>query len=195
MPNVGRSNVMRKQLLKLFITVPLLLAFVPHRWAAGQDMRNRTPRFEDYSPGRQSKNLGEIIGINRPDSSESTAQFRKRIREAARKGPNFAGHYSVVGWSCGMICINLALVNVKSGRTHNTPFMGIGDGPCPTGFYEQGRRLVHFKMNSRLLILRGTAEDYGPAGMFHDAPCSTRYYVWKTKRLVLVKEVFARKNV
>ena len=182
---------MRKQLLKLFITVPLLLAFVPLRLAEGQDMRNRTPRFEYYSLGRQQKNLGEIIGISRPDSNESTAQFRKRIREAAGKGPNFAGHYSVVGWSCGMICINLTVVNVKTGRIHDTPFMGIGDGPCPTGFYEKERRLVHFKMNSRLLILRGAAEDFGPAGMFHDAPCSTRYYVWKANRLVLVKEVFA----
>ena len=175
----------------LVITTSALLLFAASQaLVLGQAKESQLPRFEDYLVNRSNKALGEIIWIGRPDADESDAQFRKRIRDAARKGPNFAGHHSIVGSSCGMICINLVVVNVKTGKIYDTPFMGIGDGPCPVGFFENKRELLHFKANSRLLILRGSAEDHGPGNTVNDARCSTRYYVWKSNNLVLVKEIF-----
>jgi hypothetical protein len=87
-----------------------------------------------------------------------------------------------------MICINIAIVDLKSGRIHKPPFMGIGDGPCPAGFYDTERRLLDFRVDSGLLILRGTPEDFGPADTVVDSPCSTRFYVLKRNRFVLLRE-------
>lgn len=180
-----------------FILAILALSFLPavnyppeqHR---GRQLdRNRLPQFEDYRIGKLQTKHGELIRIDKPRFDESTTQFAKRIRRAGKKGPNFAGHYAVVGWSCGMICINIAIVNIKTSKIHNTPFMGIGDGPCPAGFYDEERRLVDFRLDSRLLILRGTPEDFGPAGAVVDSPCSTRFYSWKGERLILVREMRA----
>ncbi|MFL6207936.1 MAG: hypothetical protein ACJ74W_03760 [Pyrinomonadaceae bacterium] len=121
-------------------------------------------------------------------------EFDKMIREAAKVGANFPGHYAVIGWSCGMICINLTVVDVRTSKIYNTPFLGIADGPgCPDRFYDDERRLVYIRPDSRLLILRGAPEDYDAGGGgFHDSPCSTRYYVWRKHRLVLLREVFPR---
>jgi hypothetical protein len=146
-------------------------------------------RFEDYTVASISKEYGEVIGISRTTDSESMAQFQRRIRQAAKKGANFAGRYAIVGWSCGMICVNLAIVDNRTGKIHGTPFIGIGDGPCPDSYNAEKPKLIEFRTDSRLLILRGAAEDPGKDGTFHDAPCSTRYYVWKKNRLVLIKEV------
>jgi hypothetical protein len=177
--------------MKLFLTVFALLwnlcINLPSSGLSNQS--ERLPRFEDFPVGSDTKEYGEVIGISRQSYPESGLRFDRRIREAAKNGANFAGHYAVVGWSCGMICVNIAIVDTRTGKIHGTPFLGIGDGPCPGSYSLEKPKLVEFKANSRLLILRGAAEDLDQDGTFHDAPCSTRYYVWKKNHFALVKEV------
>src|SRR6476620_2304120 len=36
--------------------------------------------------------------------------FRTAIREAAAKGPNFAGHYTIAEWGCGSGCMSSVVV-------------------------------------------------------------------------------------
>jgi hypothetical protein len=41
--------------------------------------------------------------------------FRTRLREGARKGPNFAGAFTVVVWGCGSSCQIVAVVDAMTG--------------------------------------------------------------------------------
>jgi len=140
--------------------------------------RKRLPRFGDYRVAGARNEIGKIIGIDRGDYKETTAQFRKRVRAAANSRPNFAGHLAIVGVSCGMICLNLFLVDVATKRIYDFPFLGIADGPCPKDFYHGSPILADFRTNSRLIVFRGSTEEAGPEGV-QDQPCSYRYYVWR----------------
>lgn len=152
--------------------------------------RSRTPRFEDYRVGGVGRGLGKGYGIARGLEKESDASFNRRIRDAARDGANFAGRYAIVGWSCGGICISLRVVDVPTGRIYRMPF-SVGDGPCPVGFYGGERKLIEFRGDSRLLIVRGTVEGVRSGNSREDFPCGTRYYVWRRNRLVLLREILA----
>jgi hypothetical protein len=164
--------------------------------ALGQHRRHVTrslPTFDQYAVNAAHATTGKMIVITKMQfGSESDSQFQNRIRAAAKAGPNFAGHYAIVGWSCGMICYQLAVVDVNSGkRLRGLPFEGIADEPCPRNYTDDG--LVSFRLNSRLLILRGSTEEWGPDGV-QDQPCSTRYYVWQHNRLVLLRKIIAPEN-
>ena len=96
--------------------------------------RKQVPQFNDYPVLDAPNQTGKIIGIDRGDFKETPAQFRSRLRAAAKSGPNFAGHLAIVGVSCGMICLNLFIVDLRTNRIHDLPFVGIADGPCPDNF-------------------------------------------------------------
>jgi hypothetical protein len=147
------------------------------------------PKFDDYSVGGSPATFGKIIVIYKMQFGDETAsQFQNRIRAAAKVGANFAGHYAIVGWSCGMICYQLSIVDVSTGRRYGPPFEGIADEPCPRNYTDAG--MFSFRLNSRLLILRGSTEEWGSDGV-QDQPCSTRYYVWRRNRLVLLRKIVA----
>ena len=46
-------------------------------------------------------------------------QFRTRLTEGAKHGPNFAGIYTVVEWGCGTNCQQVAVVNARTGRVND----------------------------------------------------------------------------
>lgn len=66
-------------------------------------------------------------------------EFRTRLREAAKKGPNFAGHYTIVRIGCGTNCQNIWIIDSRSGK--------ILEGPYNTSWGAE------YNLNSRLLIL------------------------------------------
>ncbi|MBI4598787.1 hypothetical protein HY734_01165 [Candidatus Uhrbacteria bacterium] len=50
------------------------------------------------------------------DTYPEARQFRTMIARDAKKGPNFAGHYTVAEWGCGTGCQNHAIVDARDGR-------------------------------------------------------------------------------
>ena len=45
-------------------------------------------------------------------------RFRTMIREAAAKGPNFAGHFTVAEWGCGAGCVSVAIIDAATGSIY-----------------------------------------------------------------------------
>ena len=43
-------------------------------------------------------------------------RFRTVLQEGARRGPNFAGQFTIIGWGCGSSCQMNAVVDARSGR-------------------------------------------------------------------------------
>lgn len=98
--------------------------------------------------------------------------FRTMVREAAAKGPNFAGHYTIAEWGCGSGCMSIAVVDAVSGKVFPAPFkilsmpMAEGEG----GHEYQG---AVYQLKSRLLIADGCPEE---------AKCGAYYYEWRDNK-------------
>lgn len=81
-------------------------------------------------------------------------QYATVLRDAARRTPNFAGHYVLASWGCGASCIMSAAIDAKTGTVTWLPFTvccweaNIGEP-------------LEFRPNSRLLIVHGSRDEQG----------------------------------
>ena len=152
---------MRRAALLPLLPLALLGActpLIPDRPTARQPPPERrvmlaVPRFEQFKPY-------ELVaaGAVAPDlaSDPRANEYRTRLREAAAKGPTFAGHLAVASWGCGEGCRQWAFVDARDGRV----IWGPRTGPK-----------ARFRLDSRLFVA-------DPAGR---APA--RYYVWTGREL------------
>ena len=72
---------------------------------------NAVPTFADYRVGIVSAR--ESTGTPKLTTPEQR-RFRTAIRQAAAKGPNFAGHFTIAAWGCGTGCIQFVVVDNQS---------------------------------------------------------------------------------
>src|SRR5437667_5642687 len=80
-------------------------------------------------------------------SSPEWRQYRTMLRSGAKKGPNFAGHFTVVQWGCGTTCLTGAIVDATTGKVCHLPPLLKG---TTVGFEAM---LLHFRLESRLMIV------------------------------------------
>jgi hypothetical protein len=58
----------------------------------------------------------------KPDVSKQPArQYRTVLRQAAKEGVNFNGHYRVTWWGCGTNCIQWAVIDLTNGHVWMAP--------------------------------------------------------------------------
>jgi hypothetical protein len=70
------------------------------------------PAFDDYPV--EGIYSGVPAAVDFTSNPEASA-FRTRITQGAAVGPNFAGHFTVIGWGCGTECQNHAIVDAVTG--------------------------------------------------------------------------------
>jgi hypothetical protein len=128
------------------------------------------PTFNDFSVKTiYAKNPLPVNLLSHPRA----LHFQDRLVEEAKKGPNFAGHYTIVRWECGEECQQFAIVDARTGSVIFAPFI------THLGF--------QFQPNSRLLIVNPpeaverAAHEGKPKSHY-----KTVYYVWHDNRLVEV---------
>jgi hypothetical protein len=104
--------------------------------------------------------------------------WRTRLREGAKTGPNFAGHYTVVRWGCGTDCTGIAIADAVTGTVYfpqalnSLAWVNVHDEIFRDG-------VLRFRRDSRLLIAVGTPnEDTSQRGV--------SYYEWAGTKLKLV---------
>ena len=103
--------------------------------------------------------------------------FRTVLRDGAKKGPNFAGHYTIVGWGCGSSCVSYAVVDAKSGAVYG---LDASSEKFPTAnrSYPCG---LQYRADSRLLVIEASREI--------DSPCEPSFFLWVGSRFVPVNEI------
>jgi hypothetical protein len=102
--------------------------------------------------------------------------YRTVLSEQSKKGPNFAGHYTLVTFGCGASCVRIAVVDAENGHVlfpRNLHMMIVAAwSHDPSG--------CQFKQNSRLLIVYGQVNsEEGPDGI--------SYFEWKGKNFELLR--------
>lgn len=130
--------------IKSLLLLSLVLAAVSPGSA-----QSKTPTFTQYSA-----RVEKIRNIKVDLKSHKTARmFRTNLRNSAKEGVNFAGHFVLTTWGCGTNCSESALIDAHTGRVFfPTQLEGIGIGYCELP--DDIEPLV-FKTNSRLLVLNG----------------------------------------
>ena len=136
------------------------------------------PRFGDY-PARVYKGSAARVNVS---STKVARMFRTALREGAKEGVNFAGHYTVVQWGCGAGCVRTAFVDAKTGAV----FFPKELAAFGVWFWDNNEEALQFKPDSRLIVLSGFPASEGDK----DSPkTGLYYYEWTGRRLRLVKFV------
>lgn len=86
-------------------------------------------------------------------SHKNARMYRTNLREAAKGGVNFAGHYTIATWGCGTNCTESGIIDQRNGRvSFPRELAGVGNGLA--AWSEELDTLV-FKPGSNLLIVNG----------------------------------------
>lgn len=144
-----------------------------------QDLQDPTaPRFEDYAVPPRFKGRPANVNLR---SHREARQWRTRLREGAKEGPNFADHFTVVTWGCGTDCVAIAVVDARNGNVympealHTLSTVNIHDAVLDDD-------VLPFRMDSRLLVAVGMPnEDTKQRGV--------SYYEWTGTDLRLIFRV------
>ena len=142
---------------------------------------SRVPTFQEFPAPAPSNRPSASVDLSSHPNAKS---YRTRLREGAAKGPNFAGHYSLVWWGCGNECQQVLIVDLNTGRVY-----GISGEPQLL----QSSRGVDFKLTSSMLIVDPPCpEDYNPCVSLGRSDRPVRYYVMEDHGLRLIHQTPCR---
>jgi hypothetical protein len=96
-------------------------------------------------------------------------RFRTMIRQWARKGANFAGHYTIAEWGCGTACVQIAVVDIQTGDVYEGPFGNLPQGYIGYGINFEEETNIFYRRDSALFIARGCP---------NHKQCAAYYYRW-----------------
>jgi hypothetical protein len=146
------------------------------------------PKFEDFPaqpvPPDQRSMKPDVDLQSHPKAYE----HRKHLMHAMRRGPNFAGHYVLTSWECGLNnCRTVAIIDTTTGVVYfpqELAFLGAGllqfqeDGPW-------NKEPLSYQQGSKLLIVTGYPTPDG--GTRKEG--GTFYYVWENGQLNLIAQI------
>ncbi len=155
-----------------FFTVALLLAML---LSSLSHAKTNAPTFAQYPSETIYK--GKIAAVDL-ESAPDARRFRTRLREGAKKGPNFAGHYALVELGCGTSCATLAVVDVKNGHVFFPEFSPVGFPSLEEGNHLMDQYGISYRKDSRLLIVNGIPFDKHKVGSY--------YYIWEAGKFKLI---------
>jgi hypothetical protein len=114
--------------------------------------QTRVPRSEDYPvPKRQMyKGKPRRVLLN----TRRARTFRTVIREGARRGPNFAGRFTMVTWGAGLGTFAMAVVDARTGKVSFPPFTEVGASTYGLPFIDKGDNPA-WRIDSKLFAFVG----------------------------------------
>ncbi len=150
--------------LKIVLLTTLFLAF-----SLSVSAQSPTPTFTRYTV-KVEKIRNVRVNLK---SHKNANMFRTNLRNAAKEGVNFAGHYILTTWGCGTNCSQSAIIDARNGRVFFPGQLeGAGFGFCELP--DDIEPMVH-KADSRLLILNGFK---GGDLSVENSPCGIYYLEW-----------------
>lgn len=151
-------------LMTLPLVASVVLTAVPSLTAEPQVKFSSYPATQKYTGRPAAVNLR---------SHPQARTFRTALSNGAKKGPNFAGSYTVVTWGCGSSCQQVAIVNARTGAVYMPGITAEAD--------------VKYQLNSRLLVVN-PPENIAQYGSNPPTWLKTKYYLWQNNQLVQVRQ-------
>jgi hypothetical protein len=97
------------------IALAALVAATPaiaQRCIDAADLAKARPMFSDYAVKTEKIAHPAAVVL----AGREARRFRSALRDAAKAGPNFAGHYTIAGWGCGASCLDWGIVDARTGK-------------------------------------------------------------------------------
>ncbi|HJU07914.1 MAG TPA: hypothetical protein VJ727_05460 [Rhodanobacteraceae bacterium] len=159
---------LRNPKLQLFAFATLVLCEIQATAAVSVPAFNQFPVKEHFRGRAARPNL----------SSPRAHLYRTVLRDAAKNGPNFAGHFIIALWGCGSACASWAMINARTGAVWFAPFT-VSAPPCKDSpaFCNQS---IDFELDSNLIVVTGSRNETG-AGRY--------FYRWDDGRLSLIDKI------
>jgi hypothetical protein len=156
--------------------IPVIASLILSMAAAGvtADADTARPKFSDFKVEEHFR--GKPAPVNLASDPQAKT-YRRMLREGARTGPNFAGHFTIVTWGCGTACQQFAIVDASTGKvffSREVPYVSFGD-------WEGEPYCLAFQKESRLIAVYGRIKEDDPRGIF--------FYTWDGTRLTLIKSI------
>lgn len=160
----------------------LILVHAEHLKSSVPQKKN-SPQFEDYPVNE--KFYGRHVRVDL--SSHSMARmYRTKLREGAKEGPNFAGHYALVSWGCGNECQGNLVIDLRTGKVY-----GLAEPPFDRALVSS--RGVDFRLTSRLIIVDPPCpKDYDTCVSYGRTGEPVRYYLIQDNGLKLIYKIPCR---
>jgi len=141
--------------------------------------KERLPSFKDFPVSEKFEGQPAPVDFS---TNPKTLKFFTVITEGAKKGPNFAGHYTVIKWGCGTGCQAGVIVDAKTGAISS--FIDEGGNISPFFVSSLG---TYFRIDSNLFILNPLEEIQE---VYETWPVLdyiyTIYYKWENNQLVKI---------
>lgn len=145
------------------------------------DLPANAPRFSQFAVGSIYRGRPAAPDVT---SDPESRMFRTMIRMGAKRGPNFAGHYTIVEWGCGAGCRMIAIVDAASGKVFHPANLGTVDNSNIA--YDELEPpegdLIKFRKDSRLLVVIGGINE-------DDKLRGISYFVWENDKLRRIRFV------
>jgi hypothetical protein len=140
-------------------------------WSAAFPPTHKPYPFDKYPVTKTYQGKPAPPLLDTPRSRE----YRSRIRNGAKEGPNFAGHYTVISWGCGTECGVYIIVDAQTDQVYWPPEISHG--------VELGVAGPEYRLDSTLMVVASCAapETYGYKN------CNRKYYNWIGSKLILLK--------
>jgi hypothetical protein len=159
--------------IKIVLLTALFLAFSLIAFA-----QSTTPTFTQYA-AKVVKIKNVRVNLK---SHKDANMFRTNLRNAAKEGVNFAGHYILTTWGCGTNCSQSAIIDARNGRVFfPRELAGAGFGFCEL---PDDTEPIVSQADSRLLLLNGFK---GGDLNLENAPCGIYYLEWTGTKFKQVK--------
>jgi hypothetical protein len=84
--------------------------------------------------------------------------LRTALREGAKDGSNFAGHFTIVGWGCGGGCLDFGILDAENGHVYFPPEIqdiSVMNVATAAGETTHDYDALRFKPDSNLLVVLG----------------------------------------
>jgi hypothetical protein len=153
------------------------------RFITNKDLADaKAPSFRRYPVAKERPGPIAKLDLN---GNPIARTYRTVLRLEMTKGANFAGHYRVAVWGCGISCAMFAVVNLKTGMVITPKEFGFVSGTelatdddfIPRGKADSGF-FRHRKDSALLVVLGAPDEDESRAGAY--------YFLLREERLNLV---------
>jgi hypothetical protein len=127
------------------------------------DLRRRDAlRFDDFRVEAVAQGRPVPVDFGRHPLAR---RYRTVLSGGARKGPNFAGHFTVIGWGCGSSCVQFAVVDARNGTVFFPQgFASVSGVRVNSEGFEPdassgGYWGLRYRIDSRLLIVLGALDE------------------------------------
>lgn len=141
-------------------------------------------RFKDYPVAEVYKGKNAQLKLKHGEYIE-----RDRLEWAIdNQSVDFAGHYIITNWSCGMWCSDSAVIDAKTGKNYgwngslSVCFPDLDkDFNCNENFSN-----IEYRIDSKLIVFFGSRKDDGDRG-FH-------YYKFENGRFIHLKSILVKEQ-